>query len=116
MTPADIIPWLTLFLSSVAVFGVVKGWMSSGEKEMSKSIASVRKDVDAQTTKLTDHDRRIQSVETEMKHLPNRETAHALELALSRINGRLDTMDERLKPLAATTHRLQEYLMEQVPK
>lgn len=72
---------------------------------------------------LASHDRRIQSIENEMKHLPDREQAHKLEIAINQLSGsfhalekhlsgRLDTLDERLKPVAATSARIQNYLME----
>lgn len=116
MTPAEIIPWLTLILSSVAVLGHFKGWVNSGEKKLLDDVNNLKADSESYEKKLIEHDRRIQSVEGELKHLPNREMTHELQIAMERIVGRLDTMDEKLKPIASTNHRLQEFLLEQAQK
>ncbi len=36
-----------------------------------------------------------------------------LEMSMAEISGRLNVLDERLKPVAATSVRLQEFLLEQ---
>lgn len=109
MDLAIIMPWIGAILSILALGGQVKTILSSGERKLEERVTKVE-------LKLVEHDRRVQTVESEMKHLPDRETAHSLQLAMERIVGRLDTMDERLRPIAATNHRLQEYLLEQAKK
>ncbi|HSI41778.1 MAG TPA: DUF2730 family protein [Xanthobacteraceae bacterium] len=56
---------------------------------------------------------RIARVEGELAHLPSREQTHGLELALSKMEGRLGQMAEQLKPIAATNERLQEWLYDE---
>ncbi|MGD9476131.1 DUF2730 family protein [Shinella sp. G-2] len=109
MDVAPLVPWIGLSISIFTLFGLVRNALTSGEKKLEERLTKTE-------SKLIDHDRRIQTVEGEMKHLPDRETAHNLQISMERIAGRLDTMDERLKPIAATNHRLQEYLLEQVGK
>uniref|UniRef100_UPI003980405A DUF2730 family protein n=1 Tax=Shinella sp. BYT-45 TaxID=3377377 RepID=UPI003980405A len=104
-----IMPWIGAALSIIALATQLKTIFTSGEKKLDERVTKVE-------VKLVEHDRRVQTVESEMKHLPDRETAHSLQLAMERIVGRLDTMDERLRPIAATNHRLQEYLLEQAKK
>jgi len=116
MTPAEIIPWLTLILSTVAVLGHFKGWVNSGEKKLHEDVGTLKADNESHDKKLTEHDRRIQSVEGELKHLPDRDMAHRLELAVEKMSGRLDTMAETLKPIRATTERMNELLVEQAKK
>lgn len=109
MNPAEISPYLAVALSVIALLGHAKGYFSSGEKNLTNR-------TDATEKKLIEHDRRIQAVEGELKHLPDRDMAHRLELAVEKMNGRLDTMSETLKPIRATTERLNELLMEQAKK
>ncbi len=109
MNIEPIMPWLAAFLSIAAVLGQLKAFFSSGERQLGDRLEKAE-------SKLIDLDRRTQSIEGEMKHLPDRETSHNLELALAKISGRLDTLDERLKPIAATSGRLQEFLLEQAQK
>ena len=76
------------------------------------------KSFDERTTKveskLVEHDRRIQTVEGEIKHLPTREAQHQIEIGLEKINGRLDTLAESLKPIRANGEMLNDLLREQV--
>lgn len=123
MTPTEIIPWLTLVLSSLAVLGHLKGFFSSGEKKLEADIKSGReeiallgKDIEAHETKLISLDRRTQAIEGEMRHLPDRESQHRLELALEKVNGRLDTLNETLKPIKATNERMNQLLVETAGK
>ncbi|MGX1259811.1 DUF2730 family protein [Sinorhizobium fredii] len=109
MTPAEISQYLGLALAVIALLGHAKGYFSSGEKDLTSRTEKVE-------SKLVEHDRRIQAVEAELKHIPDRDTAHRLELTMEKISGRLDTLDERLKPIAATNARLQEFLLEQATK
>ncbi len=102
-------PIVAFVLSVIALGTQIKSILSSGEKKIEERVTKLE-------TKLVEHDRRVQTVENEMKHLPDRETAHNLQISMERIAGRLDTMDERLRPIAATNHRLQEYLLEQAKK
>lgn len=45
--------------------------------------------------------------------LPNADMMHRLELSLARMEGHIDKLDERLKPVAAISERMQELLIEQ---
>lgn len=67
---------------------------------------------------------KVQAVEGDMKHMPDRDHAHKMEVAIakldgtiatleSRLVGRIDTLDERLKPVDALGRRLQEMLVRQ---
>jgi hypothetical protein len=100
---------VALLLSSLNLIAHVRTMLSQGEKKLDERLTKAEH-------KLIEHDRRVQSLEGEIKHLPDRETAHRLELALTKISGRLDTLDERLNPIAATSGRLQEFLLEQAQK
>lgn len=107
--PSVLIPYVSLFISCVVAFGYIKDWINGGEKQM-------RKDVDNHASKITNHDRRIQTLENEIKHLPDRESQHRMELQLSELNGSFRTLEEKLKPIAATSERLHELLMEQAKR
>jgi hypothetical protein len=61
-------------------------------------------------------DARLSEAENDLEHVPDRDTAHRLELAINRLEGKLETMDERLKPVAAMSHRMQDFLMDEARK
>jgi len=131
MTPAEYLLYANTALASLAILGHLKSYFSSGEKTLgeklataektlSEKLASIDKKLDERLTKveskLVEYDRRIQSLEGEMKHLPTREAQHKLEVSMEKMSGRMDTLVESLKPIAATSGRLQEFLLEQVQK
>ena len=64
----------------------IKAFLSSGEKELSERSSGHEK-------KLTEHDRRIQALESDMKHLPDRETTHRIEMTMTKIMGRMDSQE-----------------------
>lgn len=99
-------PYLGLLISLFTAAALIKNNLTSGEKGLDERLKKVE-------GKLIEHDRRIQTAQSDIEHLPDREITHRLEISLTEISGRLNTLDERLKPIAATSGRLQEYLLEQ---
>lgn len=79
---------------------------------------------DAVSERFQKAESRLLRVEADIQHLPSREQAHDLQIAIERLagrmetlderlTGRMDTLDERIKPIAATSARIQNFLMEQ---
>jgi hypothetical protein len=52
--------------------------------------------------------------ETELAHLPDKDTAHKLEVSLAALTGKVDALTERIKPVTAMADRIQEALIERV--
>lgn len=101
--------FVALALSTLNLLAAIRNLMSEGEKKMDERLKK------AESTLIT-HDRRIQTVEDGMQHLPTRESQHSIELALRDINGRFAALDEKLKPIAAITERMHDLLLEQARK
>lgn len=115
-----IMPWIGAALSIIALGTQLKAIISSGERKLEERVAKVE-------MKLVEHDRRVQTVESDMKHMPDRDTAHRMEITIERMAGQLATLDqrlggqlaaldERMKPVDALGRRLQEFLLEQARK
>ncbi len=100
---------VALALSSLNLIAHIRTMMSQGEKQLDERLSKVE-------AKLVEHDRRVQSIEGELKHLPDRDMAHRLELAVEKMSGRLDTMAETMKPIRAATERMNALLLEQAQK
>lgn len=56
---------------------------------------------------------RIAAVEQSLRILPSTGDLHKIELALSRMEGELGIMGQRLQPVAAIAERMQEMLIQQ---
>lgn len=59
---------------------------------------------------LIDHDRRIQSMEGELKHLPDKDAVNELKLAISDLNGTVKAMDAQLGGLSRSVNNIDGYL------
>ncbi|MBW8638981.1 DUF2730 domain-containing protein [Hoeflea sp. WL0058] len=118
--PELIAPWLGLIALFISVGGTVYAWLTSRSKEYAKKLDNLNegraKDLSEINTRLNGHASRIQTIEDEMKHLPDRDSQHRVELALAEMNGRFAALDEKLKPIASTSQRLSEFLLEQAKK
>lgn len=131
MTPQDINPWLSLILSLIAVGGFLWNHLTSGGTKALKAVDALKEEVEMKLEEEADKRRaqgdaivarfalveaRLLKVESDMSHLPDREQTHRLELAIEHLTGRMATLDERLKPVAAVSDRLQEFLLGQASR
>lgn len=90
----------------IALASLVTTIILSRGKAASDRVAAVEREIDGLTTRVT-------SLESDMRHKPGSEQMHAMELALREMAGQLGVMQERLKPIASTTERLQEFLIDE---
>lgn len=56
---------------------------------------------------------RVAVIESEIHHLPDRSAVHSMELAFRDLKGEVAVLVARVEPMAATTARVQEFLLEQ---
>lgn len=116
MNGEELKTWLAVILGALALLGHLKGYFSSGEKQLSDNLKSAMTAFVEAKEQIEDHERRIQTIETEMRHLPDSESQHRIELNLKDVSNRIDVLAERLEPLAAVTVRLQTYLLDQAKR
>lgn len=55
---------------------------------------------------------RVSRVESRLEHTPDKDVSHRLEMAIARLEGRMETMDERLKPVAEMAARVHERMFD----
>lgn len=66
--------------------------------------------IDKANTKLVDHDRRIQAVESEIKHLPDKEAVHELKLAIVELQGTVKAQNVQLGAVAQLVANIDGYM------
>lgn len=71
-----------------------------------------RRDVAELRETSVDHEKRLTEVETTVKHLPDSDTVHELQLSMVEMKGQLAVIVERVAPIKAIAERLQESLLE----
>jgi prefoldin subunit 5 len=77
---------------------------------MRADLKKVLKDIDQDVDLLKD---RMHTVEEHIRHLPAADTTHRLEKSIVELQGQLAVVSERLRPVAAISDRLQDFLIEQ---
>ncbi|MBK5957406.1 hypothetical protein CCR97_04175 [Rhodoplanes elegans] len=92
---------------AVAAAGIVYTVVSQRRKANADALAKIDERVGALELRMTQVTGRVDV-------LPDRDSAHRLELSLSEVRGELKALTERIAPIAATSARLQEFLLEQV--
>jgi len=99
-----LMPWIGAALSIIALGTQLKAIISSGERKLEERVSKVE-------VKLIEHDRRVQAVENEMKHLPDRETVHKLQIDLTEMKGQMATMVKSSEATERATRRVEDFLM-----
>lgn len=98
-----------LALGCLNLVAAIRSMLSAGEKRLDERLGHVEAALDEQRS-------RIQTIEGEMKHLPTWESQHRIEINMEKISGRLDTLNESLKPIRENGALLNELLKAQVHK
>ncbi len=76
-------------------------------------VVAVEAKVEAYRAAQVTHDRRIQAVEGELKHMPTRNEVTELMLATTALRGNVDRLDEAIVGLTHTVRRMDDYLREE---
>ncbi len=103
--------------SALAPFAVLAITLFSQRRLAERSaIASKADAVDLkeQVEKLDQLENRVVAVEGDIRHLPDKDAAHRLELAMQGLNGKMETLTERMKPITAMAERIQDFAMEKL--
>lgn len=113
--------WVPSILIGLSFIFNVLVYRAGARKE---ELEEIRADVGKVKTQLNEHVQagtasraaiadRLTVIEGEMRHLPDAHSAKRTEVALSEVRGELQVLSERLKPVAAISERLQEFLLEE---
>ncbi len=116
--------WAPIVIATAALLWNIRIQIATARRD---ELDKVKGDIEAVEAKLETHVStgqvsraevadRLTTIEGQLKHLPDAESAHRMEVAIARLEGNLEVMAERLKPVAAISERLQEFLLEQAKR
>lgn len=115
--------------SLVAILALIISLVSSRSKGFTDAIAAVRNENKnafeqwsighrAEAADIFDRLRRVEAdvsaMKNEIAHMPDKDTAHRLEMAIEGLKGQIGIMDQKLIPVASMATRLQEFVLEKV--
>jgi hypothetical protein len=117
---ADIAPWAAVLLSVIAL---VRSEFSGRSKKIEERFVSVEEWVESKASKdqvgvlagkLDIVEDKVTVVQNDLKHLPDKETTHRLELSIGEMRTEMRGLTERVKPISAIADRIQDAIMEKV--
>ena len=114
------VEWVKIGFEVVALFLSIGGsiyWLiASRLKTMRLDALSLEKDLTGQqrnhAKSVGELKDRVAKIEAEIAHLPNKDSVHQLELAITKIGGDISTMSEKFASVARTSTRIEQYLLD----
>ncbi|SDA39275.1 DUF2730 family protein [Mesorhizobium qingshengii] len=115
MDITPMMPWLVAISTILSIGTVVYTLLTSGAKKTATDLDAHKKKADERQAEvektLDNHGTRIQSIESEMKHLPDAAAFMDLRLAVSDIKGNAGAQAEVVNGIARTVHRMENFLL-----
>lgn len=113
-------PWAAILIAALSLGYTI---VSNRSKKIDEKIDELKPWIESKSSK--EHtdvlqkkveliDKRVTTVESELKHLPDKDTTHRLEITLKDLGNEVGRLSERIKPVAAMADRIQEALVEKV--
>ncbi|SIP95831.1 DUF2730 family protein [Bosea sp. TND4EK4] len=103
-----------VLISQLAVLAIATKFVTRADHE--RAISSLDGKFVHAVEKIDKVEDRVSALENEFRHLPDRGSVHTIQLSLAELKGEMRAMGEQLKPVAAISERLQEFLLEQAKR
>lgn len=105
-----------------AVGSPILSWFLANGKATAAAVADVRKyaedlsakgcaRIDGIEKRLSANDLRISKIEQDMKHIPDKDAVHRIELTIQRMQGDVEQATSQWRGVQASIQRLEEYLV-----
>lgn len=104
MNPTIVKEWLGVMALLISVGGFLYAWITSRSKTNSEQLDQLDVRVDELVS-------RMQAVEQELKHMPDRETIADLRISVEGVKARLSGMEQQATSTAAGVRRIEDYLL-----
>jgi hypothetical protein len=98
----------------ISIGSAVVVYMNSPGRKVAAKLtaltAAIETQKDESRASLKGHDRRIQAVEDEMKHLPTSDEFAELQISVTRLDGKIERVDEMVTWVKSTVQSMDNYL------
>lgn len=102
---SPVVVWV-IALSQLLTFGLtVWNLIASGSRANARTL-------EAHSDMLQRQENRLNAVELSLREIPTRRDFHELDLRMTKLQGVMEVLTERLRPIEAITERLQETMLE----
>lgn len=107
--------WFGFFALVISVGTSIWHMISSGAKKTASDLSDFKKQDSAEKSSLLGAlaalEKRIQNVESDIKHLPDAEAVMSMRIAIERLEGKLGRMEASQEGMARTVARVEDFLM-----
>ncbi|MEP9402051.1 DUF2730 family protein [Sphingomonas silueang] len=104
--------WISIVALALTAINVVWSWVVQSRSAAASKLAEVVAKVAEVECDVEDHGRRIQSVESDLKHLPSRQEIADLKLQLAEISGHLRVVESEMTGAVRAIRRFEDHLIE----
>lgn len=119
MTIEHALPWIVAANALMTLGTAVFMLLSSGPRKTAGALETFKGNCAVEfmtlTKRLDEHAARLQAVESEMKHLPDRDMVHGLQLTLKDIQVELAGVKGEAAQAVRSSRRVEDFLMNQKP-
>lgn len=108
-----------IFNTVLTAGGYLYAWFVSRSRAASAEIDTIKADLatrakladlEAVEVRIAEAEKRLLSIEGDIKHLPDRDMVHQLQLAISDLSGTVKAMDAQIASLGRTVGNIDGYL------
>nr|WP_246385446.1 DUF2730 family protein [Novosphingobium hassiacum] len=100
--------WVSIVALLLSVANLLWAWISRPARDVGARVDDVNDRIDEAMDGLKGHDRRIQRVEDDMRHLPTKKDLHEVEIKITSIKTELDVV-------AKVVSRIDDFLRSNKP-
>ncbi|MEP9350585.1 DUF2730 family protein [Xanthobacter sp. KR7-225] len=116
----------------IAVFALLSPWIMYGRTARRTEITELSSKITALGPKLEEKasaghvgnledrldraEERITRAESRLEYVPDKDSSHRLEMAIARLEGKVELMDEKLKPVSQMANRVHERMFEEAAR
>lgn len=109
--------WVAMAAAIAALGSTLWQWISAPGRHAEVKVDSLRVELGGRLQTMQEAagrlDERIGRIESELKHLPDKDTVYELKENLADLRGEMRAMLERVTAVAKTSSRLEDWLLQQ---
>lgn len=100
-----VVPWLAAIALIISLGTSITALLTSGSKRNAQELDKIK-------NQMSLHERQIQRIEGELKHLPDHQVVNELKLAIENMRGVMGVQAETMASIARTVQRVEQFLLE----
>jgi hypothetical protein len=105
------LPWIAVVISAASLLYTI---FIGRKKDTEEKFKAYDIRLGAVAGKLDVVEEKVTIVQNDLKHLPDKETTHRLELSIHEMRTEMRGLTERMKPIGAMAERMQDAILEKV--